>query len=90
MLSIELIIISMLSTLDGARKKFIPDSKLIPRSIYDVLTPISNDFQQSLCQVWCRHGVKSALVIITIYRYFFFLKTIAKKPGLVKFETFII
>ncbi len=32
----------------------IPDSKLLPRSIYDVLTHISNDFQRSLCRVLCR------------------------------------
>ncbi len=59
----------MLSTLDAAWRK-IPDSKLLPRSVYDVLTQISNDFQWSLYRVqcrqtlavavhcvWCRHGV---------------------------------
>ncbi len=48
----------------------IPSRKLLPRSIYDVLTQISNDFQRSLYHVqcrqtlavaarciWCRHGV---------------------------------
>ncbi len=30
-----------------------PDRKLLPRSIYDVLTQISNDFQQSLNHIQC-------------------------------------
>ncbi len=30
------------------------DRKLLPRSIYDVLTQISNDFQQSLYRIQCR------------------------------------
>ncbi len=47
----------MLSTLDAARQQ-IPDSKLMPRSIYDVLTQSSNDLQRSLCRVHCRHGVR--------------------------------
>ncbi len=45
----------MLSTLDGTRQT--PDSKLLPRSVYDKLTQISNDFQQSLYCFQCRHGV---------------------------------
>ncbi len=57
----------MLSTLD-------PNSELLPRSIYDVLTQISNCFQWSLCRVSsvdkprqdkchvrCRHGVSLIL-----------------------------
>ncbi len=32
----------------------IPDRKLLPCSIYDVLTQISNDFQRSLYRVQCR------------------------------------
>ncbi len=35
----------------------IPDSKQVPRSIYDVLTQSSNDLQWSLCRIRCRHGV---------------------------------
>ncbi len=31
----------------------IPDSKLLLRCIYDILTQISNDFQWSLCHVQC-------------------------------------
>ncbi len=41
---------------------WIPDSKLLPRSIYDILTQISNDFQRSLC----RHGVS----LILFHRHF--------------------
>ncbi len=48
----------MLSTLDGTRQ--IPDSKLLPRSIYDILTQISNDFQWSLCRVQCRQTLAVA------------------------------
>ncbi len=32
----------------------IPESKLMPRSINDVLTQSSNDLQRSLCRVQCR------------------------------------
>ncbi len=40
--------------LDAAPQQ-IPDSKLLPRSIYDILTQISNDFQRLLCRfVQCR------------------------------------
>ncbi len=31
-----------------------PDSKLMPRSVYDILTQSTNDFQRSLCRVQCR------------------------------------
>ncbi len=61
----------MLSTLDAERRKTnLRQKKLLPRSVYDVLTQISNDFQRSLyrvqcrqtlavaaCRVRCRHGV---------------------------------
>ncbi len=49
----------MLSTLDGTWQN--PNSKLLPRSIYDILTQISNYFQRSLCLVRCRHGVSHLL-----------------------------
>ncbi len=39
----------------------IPDSKLPPRSIYDVLTRISNNFQRSLCHIQCRPNVTGQL-----------------------------
>ncbi len=48
----------MLSTLDAARQ--IPDIKLLPRSVYDVLTQISNDFQRSLYRVQCRQTLAVA------------------------------
>ncbi len=51
----------MLSTLVKTWK--IPDSKLLPRSIYDVLTQISNYFQQSFCRVQCRQTVTGQLVV---------------------------
>ncbi len=44
----------MLSTLDAARRNKSLTEKLLPRSIYDVLTQISNDFQWSLYRVQCR------------------------------------
>ncbi len=53
----------MLSTLDAARwgaTRQIPDSKLLPRFIYDVLTQISNDFQRSLCRVQWRQTLAVA------------------------------
>ncbi len=37
-----------------------PDSKLLPHSIYDILTQISNDFQRSLCRVQCRQTLAAA------------------------------
>ncbi len=43
------------------RRRQIPDSKLLPRSIYDIFTQISNDFQRSLCRFRCRHGVSLLL-----------------------------
>ncbi len=53
--TIELIIISdAVYSWCLAVTRQIPDSKLLPRSIYDVLTQISNDFQRSLCRVQCR------------------------------------
>ncbi len=42
----------------------IPDSKLLPRSIYDILTKMSNDFQWSICRVRCRHGASLLLFCI--------------------------
>ncbi len=38
----------------------IPDSKLLPRSISDILTQISNDFQRLLCRVQCRQTLAVA------------------------------
>ncbi len=37
------------------------NSKLMPRSIYDVLTQSSNDYQLSLCRIRHRHGVQSVM-----------------------------
>ncbi len=57
--TIELIIISdAVYTGYRATTRQIPDSKLLPRSIYDILTQISNDFQWSLCTVQCQGWVK--------------------------------
>ncbi len=61
--TIELIIISR-AVYTGCRAvtQQIPDSKLLPRSINDILTQISNDFLQSLCCIQrCRHGVSLLL-----------------------------
>ncbi len=60
--TIELIIITdavYTGCVDGATRQ-IPDSKLLPRSIYDVLTQISNDFQRSLCRIQCRQTLAVA------------------------------
>ncbi len=55
--TIELIIISdAVYTGCRAATQQIPDSKLLPRSIYDLLTQISNDFQRSHCHVQCRQN----------------------------------
>ncbi len=43
----------------AARK--IPDSKLLPHFVYDVLTQISNDFQRSLYRVQCRQTLAVAV-----------------------------
>ncbi len=49
--TIELSIISdAVYTGSHAATRQIPDSKLLLRSIYDILTQISNDFQRSLCR----------------------------------------
>ncbi len=57
-----------------AMTRLIPDSKLLPRSISDMLTLISNDFQQSACSccVQCRHGV-SLLLFCRHFSLFFFI-----------------
>ncbi len=68
--TIEVIIISDAVYTGCCAARQIPDRKLLPRSFYDVLTQISNDFQRSLyhdqCRqtfavavrrVRCRHGV---------------------------------
>ncbi len=52
------------STLDASgadATRQIPDSKLLPRSIYEILTQISNDFQWSLCRVQCRQTTTGQL-----------------------------
>ncbi len=51
----------MLSTLNAARRN--TDSKLLPRSIYDVLAQSSNDLQQLLCRIQCRQtlGIVASL-----------------------------
>ncbi len=52
----------------------IPDRKLLPSSIYDVLTQISNDFQRSLYCVQCRQtlavarGVSGVDTVLLTYR----------------------
>ncbi len=78
----ELIIISdAVYTGCGAATQQIPDSKLLPRSIYDILTQISNDFQRSLCRVQCRqtatvqcrHGV-SLLLFRRRFPLLFFIR----------------
>ncbi len=61
-LAIELIIISdAVYTGCRAATQQIPDSKLLPRSIYDILTQISNDFQRLLCRIQCRQTVTGQL-----------------------------
>ncbi len=60
--TIELIIISdAVYTGCCAATRQIPDSKLLPRSIYDILTQISNDFQRLLCRVQCRQTATGQL-----------------------------
>ncbi len=64
-----------------AATRQIPDSKLLPRSIYDILTQISNDFQRSLCRIQCRqscrvrctHGV-SLLLFRRCFPLLFFIR----------------
>ncbi len=54
----------------------IPDSKLLPRSIYDILTKLSNDFQWSICRVRCRHGASLLLFCIRFPLLFSYLLSI--------------
>ncbi len=49
--TVELIIISDAVYIGCSATRQIPDSKLLQRSIYDVLTQISNDFQRLICHV---------------------------------------
>lgn len=51
--TIELIIISD-AVYTGSRATIPDKTLLLLRSIYDVLTHISSDFQRSLCRVQCR------------------------------------
>ncbi len=57
---IEVIIISDAVYTGCCAVQQIPDRKLLPRSIYDVLTQISNDFQRSLYLVQCRQTLAVA------------------------------
>ncbi len=60
--TIEVIIISdALYTGCCVAQKKISDRKLLPRSIYDVLTQISNDFQWLLFRVQCRQTLAVAV-----------------------------
>ncbi len=43
------------------RARQIPDIKLMPRSIYDVLTQSSHDLEQLLCHVQCRQPLAVAV-----------------------------
>ncbi len=52
--TIEVIIISDAVYIGCCAARQISDRKLLPCSIYDVLTQILNDFQRSLCCVQCR------------------------------------
>ncbi len=72
----------MLSTLDAApRHDKSPTVNCCPRSIYDILTQISNDFQRSLCRIQCRqscrvrctHGV-SLLLFRRCFPLLFFIR----------------
>ncbi len=58
--NIEVIIISDAVYTGCCAAWQIPDRKLLPRSVYDVLTQISNDFQQSLYRVQCRQTLAVA------------------------------
>ncbi len=58
--TIEVIIISDAVYTGCCAVRQIPNRKLLPRSIYDVLTQISNDFQRSLCCVQCRQTLAVA------------------------------
>ncbi len=59
--TIEVIIISDAVYTGCCAARKIPDRKLLPRSIYDVLTQISNDFQRSLYRVQCRQTLVVAV-----------------------------
>ncbi len=58
--TIEVIIIGDAVYTGCCAVRQIPDRKLLPRSIYDVLTQISNDFQRSLYRVQCRQTLAVA------------------------------
>ncbi len=49
---------------NGVYSRQIQDSKLMPRSIYDVLTQSSNDLQRSLCRVQCRQTLAVAVKLL--------------------------
>ncbi len=58
--TIEVIIISDAVYTGCCAARQIPDRKLLPHSIYDVLTQISNDFQRPLYRVQCRQTLAVA------------------------------
>ncbi len=65
-----------------AMTRLILDSKLLPRSISDILTLISNDFQQSACSccVQCRHGVSLILFCRHFSLFFFYPPSLSFCP----------